>query len=93
MRKIENFSNLNFFLSNCYFFTTGGYILLNHDVNNGGKRFLSTFDQYTADSLNAVDGDINLICIFKFRCPVKKLHGFARSETALNLKYSVWALQ
>ena len=59
--------------------------MLNHDVNSGEKRFLSTFDQYTAGSLNAVDGDIDLICIFKFRCPVKKLHGFARSETALNL--------
>ena len=93
MRKIAHFFNLNFFLSNRYFFTAGAYIMLNHDGNSGGKRFLSTFDQYTADSLNAVDGDINLICIFKCRCPVKKLHGSARSETALNLKFSVWALQ
>ena len=93
MRKIENFFNLNFFHSNHYFFRTAAYIMLNHDVNSGEKRFLSTFDQYTAGSLNAVDGDINLICIFKCRCPVKKLHGSARSETALNLKFSVWALQ
>ena len=51
MGNNQHFFNLIFFLSNHYFFTTGAYIMLKHDVNSRGKHFLSVFDQYAIASL------------------------------------------
>ena len=67
--------------------------MLKHDVNKGGKHVLSRFGQYPIASLAPVFDDFNLICIFELTCPVKKLHSSAQSETALNVMFSVWALQ
>ena len=91
MPKNDFFFKRSFFYKNDQFLLTYVNNKLRNDKNERKKLLSGKFCHFFMCWANRVFYPLNLICIFKLVCPVKKLHGFARSETAIKSKIYVWS--
>ena len=91
--KNHIFFNLIIFSQNHQICLTNAYNSMDYGLSQGNKQEMHWFYENLMLVHDSVFSDLNLICIFELRCPVKKLHSSAQSEIALKLQFSVWALQ
>ena len=84
VKKSDFFSKFIFFSKSLNFFTNA-WNSMDDGLNRGNEQKISQF--YKNSMLEHVNvlGMFCLICIIKFTCPIKKLHGSARPETSLKL--------
>ena len=93
MGNIHIFFKFIIFSQNCQIYSTYSYNSMDYGQSQGNMNEMGQFKKIFILVYDRLQVGFNLICIFKFRCPVKKLNGTERSEIALNLKFSVCALQ
>ena len=93
MGKNHTFFSFIIFFQNRQIRSTYAYNSMDYGLSQGNMHEMGQFKKNYILVYDRFQVSFNLICIFKFRCPVKKLNGTERSEIALNLKFSVWALQ
>ena len=87
------FFQSSFFSSKSLNFFTNAWNSMDDGLNRGNEQKISQFYKNSILEHVNVLGMFCLICIIKFTCPIKKLHGSARPETSLKLLFSVWALR
>ena len=66
---------------------------MDYGLSQGNMNEMGQFKKIFILAYDRLQEGFNLICIFKFKCPVKKSHGSAQSETCLKLMFSVWGSQ
>ena len=92
MGNIHIFFKFIIFSQNCQIHSTDAYNSMDYGLSQGN---INEMGQFKKIFILAYDRLISFAysSLFKFKCPVKKLHGSAQSETCLKLMFSVWALR
>ena len=93
MGNIHIFFKFIIFSQNRQIYSTYAYNSMDYGLSQGNMNEMGQFKKIFILAYDRLQVGFNLICIFKFRCPVKKSHGSAQSETCLKLMFSVWGSQ
>ena len=93
MGNIQIFFKFMIFSQNRHIHSTYAYNSMDYGLSQGNMNEMGRFMKIFILAYDRLQVGFNLICIFELRCPVKKSHGSARSETCLKLMFSVCALR